>query len=106
MAAARKDRSGRKRNAALKDNQLIYRACTEDFARSLQLQSAADLAGKSDFNLLPEPIARVYQAIEQQVLETGIPDVSSGRLSQSQSEEVVVVRSPCLLYTSPSPRDS
>jgi diguanylate cyclase (GGDEF)-like protein/PAS domain S-box-containing protein len=96
MAAARKDRSGRKRNAALKDNQLIYRACTEDFARSLQLQSAADLAGKSDFNLLPEPIARVYQAIEQQVLETGIPDVSSGRLSQSQSEEVVVVRSPVI----------
>ncbi len=94
MAAARTERSGRKRNAALKDRQLIYRACTEDFARSLQLDSAADLSGKSDFNLLPEPIARVYQAIEQQVLETGLPDVSSGRLSQAQSEEMVVVRSP------------
>ncbi len=96
MAAARKDRSGRKRSAALKDTQLIYRACTDDFARSLQLESASDLRGKSDFNLLPEAIARVYQSIEQQVLETGIPDVSNGRLSQSQNEEIVVVRSPVI----------
>lgn len=93
MAAASKERVGRKRNAALKNLDLKYRAGTLGFARLLGLANPSALTGKSDFDLLPEPVATVYQRLEQQVIDTSVPDVSTSKLSQSDGEQVVV-RSP------------
>ncbi|MEM7257433.1 MAG: EAL domain-containing protein [Pseudomonadota bacterium] len=95
MAAASNERVGRKRNAALKNLDLVYRAGTAGFARTLGLASPAGLAGKTDHDLLPAPVATVYQALEQQVLASGVPDVSTSRLAQG-TEEQVVVRSPVI----------
>ncbi len=95
MAAANIERAVRKRNAALKNRDLVYRAGTAGFAGLLGLESATVLAGKTDFDLLPGPVAEVYQSLERRVLETGIPDVSNSRLSQAGSGQVVV-RSPVI----------
>lgn len=97
MAAAQNERAGRKRVAALKNLNLIYRAGTDSFASLLGLSSAAELSGKTDHDMLPAPVASVFQSIEREVIESGIPNVSSGRYTQADrghAGEQVVVRSP------------
>jgi diguanylate cyclase (GGDEF)-like protein len=96
MAAAQNERAARKRNAALKDLDLKYRAGTDSFAKLVGLGGASELSGKSDFDLLPTQIAAVYQALERKVIDTGIPDVATGKLSRHDSAEhgELVVRSP------------
>lgn len=97
MAVQKNARAGRKRIAALKNLDLVYRAGTDSFASLFGLKGSAELPGKSDHDLLPSPVANVFQSLEKEVLVSGIPNVSSSRLSQTGSNfpgEQVVVRSP------------
>lgn len=96
MAAAPTVRTGRKRNAALKDRQLVYRACTLGYARNLQLGSPDQLVGRTDADFLSEESGYLIQQAEQRVLETGIPEVTDGRHLSPRLEGLVFLRSPVL----------
>ncbi len=96
MAAALTARTGHKRNAALKDRQLIYRACTLGYARNLQLSSPDQLIGLTDAGILSENSSRLIQQSEERVLATGIPEVTDGRHLSAGLEGLVFLRSPVM----------
>lgn len=96
MAAAPTVRTGRKRNAALKDRQLVYRACTLGYARNLQLGSPDQLVGQTDADILSEESAHLIHQAEQRVLATGIPEVTDGRHLSARLQGLVFLRSPVL----------
>jgi len=55
-----------------KDCQSVYLGCNEEFARAVGLGSAAEIVGKTDFDLpWPRAEAEAYRADDRAVIETG-----------------------------------
>lgn len=53
-----------------KDKNLIYLFCNENFARCLHIK-AEEIAGKTDYDLLPKEIAEDYRYYDKEVIESG-----------------------------------
>jgi two-component system sensor histidine kinase/response regulator len=57
----------------VKDTALVYHGGSDVFARLTSAASAAELPGKTDYELFPRPIAEKYRADDRTVLESGEP---------------------------------
>ena len=81
---------------ALKDENLVYRACSRAFARSLGAASPEDVIGKTDFDLLPHAVAREQMALDSRAVYLAQPDISTIELRGrgGASRRVMIVRTP------------
>lgn len=84
---------------ALKDERLVYRACSRSFALSVGRESPEEIIGKTDFDLFPGEIAREQMALDSQAVFSAQSDISVIRLSVAGGEESVqamIVRTPII----------
>jgi len=83
---------------ALKDERLVYRACSMAFAEALGRRSPDEVIGKSDVDLLPRATARDQMALDSRVLHTRQADIGSIDLAREGDPRhvVMVVRTPVL----------
>lgn len=84
---------------ALKDERLVYRACSAAFAHSVGCESPADVIGKTDFDLFPGPLAREQMALDSQTMFTAKADISAvdlALLGESDLAQAMIVRTPVL----------
>lgn len=83
---------------ALKDEKLIYRACSQSFAVSVGFQSPADVIGKTDFDLFPGEMAREQMVLDSQAIFTASADISTIDLGaaneSSKHSQAMIVRTP------------
>ncbi|MBX2824890.1 MAG: EAL domain-containing protein [Gammaproteobacteria bacterium] len=79
---------------AVKDTQLVYRACTVQFAKALGFESPADIIGKSDQELLSGDVANAQLTLDSEAVSGGQAGV--GTLVLDNGAELVVVRTPIL----------
>ncbi len=82
---------------AVKDSNLIYRACTRQFANALGMSAPEQIIGKSDFDFLPPTVARHQLNRDSHTILKVEPDISSLQLVPGQS--LVVVRTPIVSST-------
>lgn len=85
---------------ALKDERLVYRACSLNFARSIGFDSPDQIIGLTDFDLFSGETAREQMALDSQTLFTGQADISTMTISRQDGEleprQLMVVRTPLL----------
>lgn len=81
---------------ALKDDRLVYRACTAEFAEALGLHSPAEVIGRTDFELLPGHTAREQMALDSRAIYTRQADV--GAIELGGGRELMVMRSPVFAH--------
>lgn len=85
-------------SVALKDAQLVYRACSMAYARSLGCASPDEVIGRTDLDLLPETVARQQMLLDTQTLRSAKADISTIRLGNSandaSSTAAMIVRTP------------
>ncbi len=84
---------------ALKDERLVYRACSAAFAHSLGCASPAEVIGKTDFDLFPGPFAREQMALDSRTMFTANADLSAVDLTllgNSDLEQAMIVRTPVM----------
>lgn len=82
---------------ALKDDRLVYRACSMAFALALGRQSPDEVIGRTDFDLLPASVAREQMALDSRVVFTRQSDIGTIELSVAGAPlTAMIVRSPVL----------
>lgn len=83
---------------ALKDDRLVYRACSMGFAQSVGLISPEEVIGKTDFDLFSGEIAREQMALDSHTIYSGQSDISAIRLSavpgSTGATQAMIVRTP------------
>ena len=80
---------------AVKDTELVYRACTSSFAHTLGLQSPAHVIGNTDFDLFPAAIAQQQMLLDRRALTSGEADISGITLA-GQGQRQLILRTPIL----------
>lgn len=80
---------------ALKDDQLVYRACSMAFAQSLGLDSPEDVIGKTDFDLMPADVAREQLTLDSQAIYSAQADISAIELGD-EGAQAMIVRTPVM----------
>ena len=97
---SRTDRPGHARDrVALKDEHLVYRACSVAYARSLGLTSPDEVVGRTDFDLLPNAVAREQMALDSRAIYTARPDIGTISLERGTGDPeggTMIVRTPVL----------
>ena len=90
-------------SVALKDERLVYRACSLGFAQSLGRQSPDEIIGRTDFDLFPGVLAREQMALDSQAMFSGTPDISAFELQvpatssdRAQTTQSMIVRTPVI----------
>ena len=85
---------------ALKDQHLVYRACSTAFARSVGKNSPDDIIGKTDFDLFPREVAREQMALDSQTIFSAQTDISAIDLAElglsESANQAMIVRTPVL----------
>ena len=84
-------------SVALKDASITYRACSIAYARSLGRLSPDEVIGRTDLDLLPEPIARQQMSLDTQILLSAKADIGTIRLGSSANQAntaAMIVRTP------------
>ena len=61
---------------AVKDMQLVYRACSSSFAEALGFNSPDLVIGRTDFDLLPHELATQQLLIDKRVADNAVSDLS------------------------------
>ncbi len=80
---------------ALKDDRLVYRACSMAFARSVGRQSPEDVIGKTDFDLFAGEVAREQMALDSQIMYSAEAGISTISLDNGEgSVRAMIVRTP------------
>lgn len=83
---------------ALKDNRLVYRACSTAFAHSIGCDSPNDIIGKTDFDLFPGDVARDQMALDSRTIYAAEADISTINLGPAadgiESRYAMIVRTP------------
>jgi len=83
---------------ALKDERLVYRACSMAFAQSVGRLSPEDVIGKTDFDLFPGDVAREQMALDSQAIFSAQADISAINLGSagdnSPLKQAMIVRTP------------
>ncbi len=75
---------------ALKDERLVYRACSMAFAQSLGFDSPDEIIGKTDFDLLSTEDAREQLALDSQAMYSAQADISAIELGPSKTPAMIV----------------
>ncbi len=78
---------------ALKDDRLVYRACSVAYAQSLGFDSPDEVIGKTDFDLMPVETARAQLALDSQAVYTAQADISAIALGNAK-HQAMLVRTP------------
>lgn len=83
---------------ALKDERLVYRACSLAFAKSVGLASPDDVIGKTDFDLFSGALAREQMALDSQTIFSAKADISAIELGSEGGDRVqaMIVRTPVI----------
>ncbi|ASJ75374.1 Cyclic di-GMP phosphodiesterase PdeB [Granulosicoccus antarcticus IMCC3135] len=85
---------------ALKDERLIYRACSMAFALSVGRGSPDEVIGRTDFDLFSGEIAREQMALDSQAIFSAQADISAIRLDSLARDEgqvqAMIVRTPII----------
>jgi len=85
---------------ALKDANLVYRACSMAFAQTIGWDSPNSIIGRTDMDLLPERVARAQMDLDTQTLRTAQADISTIRLGNTtnlaEASAAMIVRTPVL----------
>jgi len=83
---------------ALKDERLVYRACSMAFAQSVGLISPDEVIGKTDFDLFPGDVAREQMALDSQAIFSAQADISAIKLGAAEGSaeirQAMIVRTP------------
>ncbi len=77
---------------ALKDDHLVYRACSMAFAESIGKQSPEQVIGKTDFDLFPGDVAREQMSLDSRTVYTRQADIGSIDLGGGQ--QAMIIRAP------------
>lgn len=80
---------------ALKDEQLVYRACSRAFAHSLGFESPEQVIGKTDFDLLPDNVARAQYSLDSQAIYSAQSDIGTIQIGNN-STQTMIVRTPVM----------
>ena len=92
-------KSGHRGNAvervAVKDMQLVYRACSSSFAEALGYSSPDLVIGRTDFDLLPRDLASQQLMIDNRVVSTAVADIHALALENDRVDQIIL-RSPIL----------
>ncbi|MFA5164960.1 MAG: PAS domain S-box protein [Candidatus Omnitrophota bacterium] len=56
----------------LKDKNSVYISCNENYAKDLKI-NPEEIAGKTDYDFFPTPLAEKYRAVDKKVMESGKP---------------------------------
>jgi len=75
---------------ALKDDKLMYRACSMAYAQSLGFDSPDHVIGKTDFDLMPVEIARNQLALDSQAIYSGQADITAIELGADKNQAMIV----------------
>ncbi len=75
---------------ALKDDQLVYRACSMAYAQSLGFDSPEEVIGYTDFDILPEAVARVQHALDSQAVYSAQADISAIEIGANKTQAMIV----------------
>jgi len=75
---------------ALKDDKLVYRACSMGFAQSLGFDSPDDVIGKTDFDLMSVETARNQLALDSQAIYSGQADINAIEVGSSNNQAMMV----------------
>lgn len=78
---------------ALKDDKLMYRACSMGFAQTLGFDSPDDVIGKTDFDLMAVETARTQLALDSQAIYSAQADISAIAL-EGDNNQAMMVRTP------------
>lgn len=78
---------------ALKDGQLVYRACTRDFASRYARRSPDRVIGATDFALLERDEAREQLVLDSRVMHSGRADIGIVHTDR-QGRPLLIVREP------------
>lgn len=78
---------------ALKDDKLVYRACSMGYAQSLGMDSPDAVIGKSDFDLMPSEVAREQLALDSQAVYSAQADISTIKIGPDR-QQAMIVRTP------------
>ncbi len=82
---------------ALKDERLIYRACSMAFATSVGYSSPDEIIGKTDFDLFPGHLAREQMALDSQAIFSAQADIGTIDLGQNgEHRQAMIVRTPVM----------
>lgn len=83
---------------ALKDERLVYRACSLAFAQSVGLFSPDEVIGKTDFDLFPGEVAREQMALDSRAIFSAQADISAIKLGKNEengsTQQAMIVRTP------------
>ncbi len=77
---------------ALKDDRLIYRACSMAFAEAIGAGSPEAVIGRTDVDLFPGDVARAQMALDSRTVYTRQSDI--GSIDLGDNESAVIMRSP------------
>lgn len=80
---------------AVKDRQLVYRACSSSFAKALGYSSPDLVIGRTDFDLLPRDLATRQLMIDKRVADNAVSDINALVLEDNVSGQIIL-RSPIL----------
>lgn len=75
---------------ALKDDKLMYRACSMAFAQSLGFDSPEKVIGKTDFDLMPVEVARAQLALDSQAIYSAQADISAIEVGTNKNQAMIV----------------
>ncbi len=85
---------------ALKDQHLVYRACSTAFARSVGKNSPEEIIGKTDFDIFPREVAREQMALDSQTIYMARADISAIDLAEidlhQSANQAMIVRTPVM----------
>lgn len=81
---------------ALKDERLVYRACSMAFAQCVGQESPEQVIGRTDFDLFPGEIAREQMALDSQTMFLARADISAINLTSvgNHTQQAMIVRRP------------
>jgi len=93
-------RNQRSERVALKDQHLVYRACSTAFARSVGKNSPDEIIGKTDFDIFPRQVAREQMALDSQTMFSARADISAINLAElnlnESANQAMIVRTPVM----------
>lgn len=85
---------------ALKDDRLVYRACSTAFAHSIGCSSPDEIIGKTDFDLFPGHVAREQMALDSRTVYAAEADIGTINLGLTadgmNSRYAMIVRTPVI----------
>ncbi len=78
----------------LKDKNLVYISCNDNYARDLNIESN-EIIGKTDYDFFPKELAEKYRADDKRIIESGrTKDIEEEYIQDGQKVFVQTVKTP------------